>query len=33
MVEALSSFGSYTANLKNAAHELGWHCLSRTFDA
>ena len=30
---ARSSFGSYTAHLNNAAHELGWHCLSRTFDA
>jgi hypothetical protein len=31
MVEARSSFGSYIAShLKNA---LGWHCLSRTFDA
>ena len=30
---ARSSFANYTAHLKNAPHELGWHCLSRTFDA
>jgi hypothetical protein len=32
MVEARNSFASYTAHLKNAPNELGWHCLSRTFD-
>jgi hypothetical protein len=32
MVVARNSFASYTAHLKNAAHELGWHCLSRTFN-
>ena len=32
MAEVRSSFASY-AHLKNAPHEFGWHCLSRTFDA
>ena len=32
MVEARNSFASYTAHLKKAPNELGWHCLSRTFD-
>ena len=32
MVEARSSFASYTAHLKKAPNELGWLCLSRTFD-
>ena len=32
MVEARNSFASYTAHLKNAPNELGWHYFSRTFD-
>jgi hypothetical protein len=32
-VEARSRLGSYTAHLNNAAHELGWHSLTSTFDA
>ena len=32
MVEVCNNFASYTAHLKNSPDELGWHCLSRTFD-
>ena len=32
MVVARNSFASYTADLKNAPNELGWHCPSHTFD-
>ena len=30
-VEGRNSFASYTAHLKNAPSDLGWHCLSHTF--